>query len=43
MAKRDQILPVIPCIHETDLTVWRYCKGTSLKECVVCYTLEEVK
>lgn len=43
MPKRDRIVPVLPCKHEVDQTLWRYCKGTNLKECVVCYTLEEVK
>lgn len=35
-------LPVIACKHETDSTLWRLCAGTNLKECVLCYEMQEV-
>lgn len=42
MPKRERKLPVVECKHVEDPTLWRRCKGTTLKECVLCYTLEDV-
>lgn len=42
MSKRTVLLPLIPCKHETDSSLWRLCKGTNLRECTLCYSLEEV-
>jgi len=41
MAKRE--LPLLPCKHEIDPSLWRnLAPFTKLKECVVCYTLEDL-
>lgn len=38
MARRDRVIkPKLECKHQ-----WRYCKGTNLKECVLCYEMTEV-
>jgi hypothetical protein len=34
--KRTHVIPVIVCQH-----VMRECKGTNLRECTICYELEE--
>jgi hypothetical protein len=43
MPKLKRVIQVVLCKHETDPTLWRLCAGGTLRECTLCYEMQEVK